>query len=56
MVVIQRLEICFGVLKIVVQLMIDFVDAVGVVVDQTNSSLSSNADYPISSVPYVGIL
>lgn len=54
--VIQRLEICFGVLKVVVQLMIDFVDAVGVVVDQTNSALTANRDYPISSVPYVGIL
>lgn len=50
--VIQRLEIYIGLLKMVFQFMIDFVGAVGFVVNQTNSAAS---DYPIQ-VPYVGIL
>lgn len=54
--VMQRLEICFGLVKMMVQFMFDFVDAIGFVVNQTNSALSGNGEYPISSVPYVGIL
>lgn len=50
--VVQRLEICIELLKMVIQFVIDFVGAVGSVVNQTNSAVS---DYPIQ-VPYVGIL
>ncbi|KAL8554410.1 hypothetical protein ACS0TY_002560 [Phlomoides rotata] len=48
---IQRLEICFGWLKMVVEFAIVFVEAVGFVINHTNSA---NSNY--IPVPYVGIL
>ncbi|GFQ03853.1 hypothetical protein PHJA_002529100 [Phtheirospermum japonicum] len=54
--VIHRLEMCLGLLKMAIAFVMDFVEAVGCVINQTNSALlSANPNYPVS-IPYIGIL
>ncbi|GFP94447.1 hypothetical protein PHJA_001589100 [Phtheirospermum japonicum] len=54
--VIHRLEMCLGLMKRATAFGMDFVEAVGCFIKQTNSALSStNPNYPVS-IPYIGIL
>ncbi|PIN14198.1 hypothetical protein CDL12_13175 [Handroanthus impetiginosus] len=53
--VIQKLEMGLGLLKLAIQLVVVFVEAVGSVINQSNSAVSENPNYAVP-VPYMGIL
>ncbi|KAL8060520.1 hypothetical protein ABFX02_02G029900 [Erythranthe guttata] len=54
MMIIQRLEMCFGLLKLAMEFVMVFFDAVGCVVNQSHSLLSANPSYVVN-VPYIGL-
>ncbi|CDO97131.1 unnamed protein product [Coffea canephora] len=55
--VIQRLELCIELLNLVIEFVVVFINAVGMVVDQTTSLhlFASNPAYTVPA-PYVGLL
>ncbi|CAN4107639.1 unnamed protein product [Withania somnifera] len=52
--VIQRLGICIGMVKLVFEFIVIFIEAVGIVISQNDSS-SAERNY-VSIVPYIGLL
>ncbi|CAN4112275.1 unnamed protein product [Withania somnifera] len=53
--VIQRLEICIGMVKLVFEFVIGFIEAVGTVLSQ-NDSFSSDRNVYVVTTPYIGLL
>ncbi|KAL7118895.1 hypothetical protein ACP275_02G029700 [Erythranthe tilingii] len=54
MMIIQRLEMCLGLLKLVMEFVMVFFDAVGCVINQSHSLLSDNPSYAVN-LPYIGL-
>lgn len=53
MMIIQRLELWFGLLKLAVEFVMVLFEAVGCAIDHSNSALATNPNYV---VPYIGLL
>uniref|UniRef100_M1CG45 Uncharacterized protein n=1 Tax=Solanum tuberosum TaxID=4113 RepID=M1CG45_SOLTU len=52
--VIQRLEMCIGIMELVFEFIIVFIEAVGTVFSQNHSS-PAERNY-VAAVPYIGLL